>query len=303
MKQLTCEMCGGTDLVKQDGMYICQTCGVKYSVEEAKKMMIEGTVEVQGTVKVDDSDELKNLYILANRAMVEEDYDKMESYYEQILIKDANSWQAQYYPKYIEYTTSIVPPYNSISTLVIDTFHNINKTISQDKDKIVFIKGILKQITEFTSNHLCPDCALMSINIANKCLDNYNSNNCFNESIVILLNICLAILASNAKTCNTFYDIMTSLRERIISMDGIIKYPSNIKKTIRDTRKHPDICPMCENEEKWQVNGKGKGGFNVGKALIGTIVVGPIGLLNGVDGKNEPIYTCLNCGFTCQYTK
>ena len=46
MKQLTCEMCGSTDLIKQDGVFVCQTCGCKYSVEEAKKMMIEGTVEV-----------------------------------------------------------------------------------------------------------------------------------------------------------------------------------------------------------------------------------------------------------------
>ena len=25
MKQLTCEMCGSTDLVKQDGIFVCQT--------------------------------------------------------------------------------------------------------------------------------------------------------------------------------------------------------------------------------------------------------------------------------------
>ena len=47
MKQLTCEMCGGTDLLKQDGVFVCQSCGCKYSVEEAKKMM----VEVSGAVR------------------------------------------------------------------------------------------------------------------------------------------------------------------------------------------------------------------------------------------------------------
>ena len=59
MKQLTCEMCGSTDLLKQDGVFVCQSCGCKYSVEEAKKMMIEGTVDVSGsTVKVDNTDKL-----------------------------------------------------------------------------------------------------------------------------------------------------------------------------------------------------------------------------------------------------
>lgn len=61
MKQLTCEMCGSTDMLKQDGVFVCQSCGCKYSVEEAKKLMIEGTVEVKGTVKVDSSNEVNNL--------------------------------------------------------------------------------------------------------------------------------------------------------------------------------------------------------------------------------------------------
>jgi ribosomal protein L37AE/L43A len=48
MKKLVCEMCGGSDLIKQDGVFACQHCGAKYSVEEAKKMMVEGTVAVTG---------------------------------------------------------------------------------------------------------------------------------------------------------------------------------------------------------------------------------------------------------------
>ena len=43
MKQLKCEMCGSTNLMKEDGVFVCQSCGCKYSVEEAKKMMVEGT--------------------------------------------------------------------------------------------------------------------------------------------------------------------------------------------------------------------------------------------------------------------
>ena len=68
MKQLTCEMCGSTELIKQDGFFVCQTCGTKYSVEEAKKMMIEGTVEVAGTVRVDDTSKIDNYYTMADNA-------------------------------------------------------------------------------------------------------------------------------------------------------------------------------------------------------------------------------------------
>ena len=61
MKRITCEMCGSTDLVKKDGLFECQSCGTKYSVEEAKKMMVEGTVNVEGTVKIDDTNKINNL--------------------------------------------------------------------------------------------------------------------------------------------------------------------------------------------------------------------------------------------------
>ena len=50
MKRLTCEMRGSTDMLKEDGAFVCQSCGCKYSVEEARKLMIEGTIEVQGSL-------------------------------------------------------------------------------------------------------------------------------------------------------------------------------------------------------------------------------------------------------------
>lgn len=71
MKQLVCEMCASTDILKDDGVFVCQTCGIKYSVEEAKKMMAEGTVEVTGTVKADNSDNVNNYLDMANTALLD----------------------------------------------------------------------------------------------------------------------------------------------------------------------------------------------------------------------------------------
>ena len=78
MKQLTCEMCGGTDIIKQDGSFLCQTCGMKYSIEEAKKMMIEGTVDVQGTVKVDNSAFVEKYLANARRAYDKDDWEEVD---------------------------------------------------------------------------------------------------------------------------------------------------------------------------------------------------------------------------------
>lgn len=103
MKRLVCEMCGSTDLIKQDGVFVCQSCGCKYSVEEAKKMMIEGTVDVSGsTVKVDTSDELANLYQIARRARDDNNSENAARYYDMILVKDPSSWEAAFYVVYFK---------------------------------------------------------------------------------------------------------------------------------------------------------------------------------------------------------
>ena len=100
MKQLVCEMCGGTDLVKQDGMFVCQTCGTKYSVEEAKKMMIEGTVDVQGTVQIDNTSFVQRYLANARRAKTKEDWQETEKYYNMVEQNDPRNIEAIFYSAY-----------------------------------------------------------------------------------------------------------------------------------------------------------------------------------------------------------
>ena len=38
MKKLVCDLCGESDFVKVEGMFECQVCGAKYSVDEAKSL-------------------------------------------------------------------------------------------------------------------------------------------------------------------------------------------------------------------------------------------------------------------------
>lgn len=41
MKKVSCEICGSTDFVKTNGVFICQCCECKYSVEEIREMMVD----------------------------------------------------------------------------------------------------------------------------------------------------------------------------------------------------------------------------------------------------------------------
>ena len=103
MKALVCELCGSNEFVKEDGFFVCQHCHTKYSPEEAKKIMVEGTVDVSGsTVKVDNTAELQNLYELARRARSDNNSENAQKYYEQILMKDPSSWEANFYSTYYQ---------------------------------------------------------------------------------------------------------------------------------------------------------------------------------------------------------
>jgi chromosome segregation ATPase len=100
MKQLICEMCGSTDLVKQEGVFVCQSCSSKYSVEEARRMMVEGTVEVTGKVKVDNTAKLDNLYKVARRAKEDDNTDQAFKYYEQLNMEDPDNWESAFFVAY-----------------------------------------------------------------------------------------------------------------------------------------------------------------------------------------------------------
>ena len=94
MKQLTCEMCGSTEMLKQDGVFVCQTCGTKYTVEEAKKMMVEGTVEVQGNVQVQNAAQLENLLKLAHSSFDSKNYAQAEEFCNQVIAMDDQNYDA-----------------------------------------------------------------------------------------------------------------------------------------------------------------------------------------------------------------
>ena len=96
MKRLTCEICGSTDLIKEDGAFVCQACGCKYSVEEAKKLILEvdGTVDIKGTVQIDKTDNIKQYLRMAWDAKKGKNYEECEKYANKVLEIDSNNSEA-----------------------------------------------------------------------------------------------------------------------------------------------------------------------------------------------------------------
>ena len=134
MKQLTCEMCGSTELMKQDGVFVCQTCGCKYSVEEAKRMMVEGTVDVQGTVSIDNSAFTQKQLANARRAKQKEDWEEVEKYYNLVEQNDPSNIEAIFYSSYGKARLSMVDSDIYKRQQICDVFCNSISVIDDNYD-------------------------------------------------------------------------------------------------------------------------------------------------------------------------
>lgn len=133
MNKIRCEMCGSTELVKQDGLFVCQYCGCKYSPEEAKKLMV---------VKIDQTENLKNLYLLARRARAENNTELAQKYYEQIIVNDPTSWEASFYVVYCMAINCKVGQIGSaaysVKNCIGSTFQLIKENVNESEQKDIY---------------------------------------------------------------------------------------------------------------------------------------------------------------------
>ena len=149
MKAIKCEMCGSGEIVKTDGYFVCQNCGTKYTVEEAKKMMIEGTV------KIDHSDEMANYYILARRARKENNYERAVKYYNLVLENDPSQWEASFYSVYFKHLDcGINDIFNSATALnncLPNVLQIIKEKITSSSERYPIIQEIYKKVVYFST--------------------------------------------------------------------------------------------------------------------------------------------------------
>lgn len=97
MKQLTCELCEGTNFVKQDGFFTCQNCGTKYSLAEAKQLMMgdgESGSEAPAAPKPSNSAAVNNYLTMAESALDSNNNSEAESYANKVLELDPTNSKA-----------------------------------------------------------------------------------------------------------------------------------------------------------------------------------------------------------------
>lgn len=94
-------MCGSHDLIKKDGVYVCQHCGTKYTADEARKLMIDlSNVSDENPIPVKVVGDTENLKKLAQAALDAKDGEEALKYASQILEVSANDfdgWVLKFY--------------------------------------------------------------------------------------------------------------------------------------------------------------------------------------------------------------
>lgn len=127
MQAMVCEMCHSNDLVKQDGLYVCQHCGTKYTVEEARKLL--------GTVKIDKTEETEKLLILARRAREDNNSENAEKYYGMVLQEDPNNWEAAFFQVYYQSMQCKILNISSAAYSVANSIDSTMRLIAQIQDE------------------------------------------------------------------------------------------------------------------------------------------------------------------------
>lgn len=233
MNALLCEMCTSNNVIKQDGYYVCQNCGTKYSVEEARKIMIEGVVDVSGsTVKVDNSDFVEKCLQNARRAKQKEDWSEMEKYYNLAEQNDPQNIEAIFYSAYAKAKNSLIDSdiykrqanfkvlQNCIS--IIDD----NFDIEKEEENREIVKAMYDDIIAMA----CSDY------VYNRKVNGYfEVSNDKNETIALIHGMFKAFIDTLENIANKvdhkedrlfYYEMALKLAESIISKGISVGYPS-----------------------------------------------------------------------------
>jgi|GEM_PF-6045148 hypothetical protein len=148
MKKLICEMCGSDNLIKANGLYVCQQCETKYTVEEARTLMTE--VEgVSADISFDD-----NSLTIARQAMDREDFESAERYYDKVLQQNSNNIEATVLSAFCGAVLSLYYADYHICEQKFNILANAIQTIEDNydtspEDKKEVIERVEKHFTKF----------------------------------------------------------------------------------------------------------------------------------------------------------
>ena len=123
MKVIRCELCGSTEVIKEDGLYRCNHCNTRYTVAEAANLLTD--------VKIDHSEEYSNYLIIARRAKQENNAKNAEQYYEMALKIEPNNWEAMFYYTYFSSINTRLSDVENAMQKIVNTTASVLRVVSR----------------------------------------------------------------------------------------------------------------------------------------------------------------------------
>lgn len=130
MKVIKCEMCGNNELLNNDGLFVCQSCGTKYTVGAARIMMAGRTVKTDESSRIDElfsqiaekesipsNLNIAEMYYIASAS----DPDSVEMYYNRIISIDSTNYEAWLY-KGLYHFDCAIDSYSYIESSFVDPY-------------------------------------------------------------------------------------------------------------------------------------------------------------------------------------
>ena len=153
MAQIVCEICGSSEMIKKDGVFQCECCGMKYSLEEIRSMLgaapsAQPAPAVFQTVPErhdDKSDTVAKYLQFARLAKSKEDWAESEKYYKLVEMEDPTNIEAAFYGSYGKAKASLMDSNLYQRQAVFKILHNVismlpqnyNPARSEEQDPII----------------------------------------------------------------------------------------------------------------------------------------------------------------------
>ena len=165
MKRIVCEVCSGSDFIKDNSVFVCQSCGCKYTLEEARALMQddgaespaavvspEAAPEASGaaakTAVVDEqASKIENLRTLARRAKGQNDSQNAANFYQQLLMLEPNDWEANFYTTFYSAHNIKIAEMGSAAIRVSNSFDAVLRLVRQNVLNPVLQKAAALEIS------------------------------------------------------------------------------------------------------------------------------------------------------------
>lgn len=138
-----CPQCGADVQLDESREFgFCTYCGTKIMQEKI-------FVEHNGSVKIDSSEELKNLYIAARNSIEAGDKDTALEYYRKIAMIDPNSWEPLFYSVTLGLNNIKNSEIQSAATRIANCLPKVFKLISEyvndENEKVLAVEKVINE--------------------------------------------------------------------------------------------------------------------------------------------------------------